>query len=87
MRQVHWLAPYISAEKLMMATQPYKAGFGFYLQRAMCGLFWCSGFGQEEKAYRTYLGLNSLALYIIEEVPLRVLISSGLTLSPSQPLS
>lgn len=28
-RKVHWLVPLISAEKPLMATQPYKAGFGF----------------------------------------------------------
>ena len=28
-RKVHWLVPHVSAEKPLMATQPYKAGFGF----------------------------------------------------------
>lgn len=28
-RKVHWLVPHISAEKPLMATQPYKEGFGF----------------------------------------------------------
>lgn len=32
-------APPVSAEKPVMAVQPYKAGFGFYLQSHVCFVF------------------------------------------------
>lgn len=33
------LAPPVSAEKPVMAVQPYKAGFGSYLQSHVCFVF------------------------------------------------